>query len=885
MNTKILYRYLLWLGFALLCATTPAGAQTPLKPVTLQLKWLHQFQFAGYYAAIEQGYYREAGLDVRLREAAVGMDLAQEVVTGRAEFGVGTSEVLIDYAQGQPVVMLAPIFQHSPLMLLVRADSGIDSVHDLPGRRLMVEAQSAQLWAYLLSEGLSLESLQTELHNFGIDDLLNNRIDGISAYSTDETFLLQQANIPYRIFTPRTNGMDFYGDLLFTSAAFASAEPETVKAFTEASLQGWEYALAHPDEITRLIYQRYSQRHSLEHLRYEAERTYQMIRPDLIEVGYSNPGRWRHIIETYQRYGLMPADADLSRFFYQRSPAEVPIWLWSLLAVLGGVALLLALILWPLSRLNRRLSLEIQERRKAEALLLAAQAEAEQANLAKRQFLAHMSHEIRTPLNGILGMLDLLARSVPADSGGQQGRYLEMARSSAQTLLELVGNILDFSRIEAGKLGLDPAPFDLLAWVEESLLQVALRAHQKQLKLTASLPPDLPLQVIGDAPRLRQVLLNLLGNAIKFTDHGRVQLLLAAEALPEGRWRLRFQVEDTGIGLSSPKTDQLFLPFEQQDASITRRYGGSGLGLAISRELMALMQGELGAYARPEGGACFWFELTLATPAAVPARDLPVLSTCRVAICSPDTVTRAYLEHLLSAWQVQRSGVYTDWQQMASALRDAPGWSHLLLDAEALPPADFVWPPGLQQVVLAPLGIEAERLRAAGHQVLCLPLLQADLLQALQLKSAPLPVAAEAPLADSAATGPGSDRPLRILLAEDNPINQLVAEAALKSIVNCELQIVHNGQEALDYLNGQTVDLVLMDLQMPVMDGLAALQVIRSRPALANVPVIAATAHAFNEDRQACLAAGFSDYIAKPFLPETLAELVQRWRPPVSESR
>ncbi|PKL76177.1 MAG: diguanylate cyclase, partial [Candidatus Melainabacteria bacterium HGW-Melainabacteria-1] len=253
----------LWLGLA-----TAALAEAPaLQRVTLQLKWKHQFQFAGYYAAIEQGYYREAGLDVKLREAGVGEDPVDRVLTGQAEYGVGTSELAVMRAQGRPIVLLAPIYQHSPLVLLVRTrqPGGPEqalSVHDLKGRHLMIEPQSAQLFAYLKGEGLSPEQLRISAHTHSIQALIRGEVDGMSAYATDEPFLLQQAKVPFTQLSARSGGIDFYGDSLFTSEARLRAQPEQVRAFRAASLKGWEYALKHPEEIIRLIHSRYSQRHS-----------------------------------------------------------------------------------------------------------------------------------------------------------------------------------------------------------------------------------------------------------------------------------------------------------------------------------------------------------------------------------------------------------------------------------------------------------------------------------------------------------------------------------------------------------------------------------------------------------------------------------------------
>lgn len=227
---------------------TPAQATEAQQKVVLQLKWRHQFQFAGYYAAIQKGYYRDVGLEVTLCEAQQGVDPAQEVLAGHADYGVGTSELVLQRAQGMPLVLLAPIFQHSPLILLTRADTGISSIEDLPGHPLMLEPQSAQLLAYFAEEGVPRQKLSYQSHSFDLKDLLQGHVHGISAYATDEPYLLRQAGIPYHQFTPRAVGMDFYGDSLFTTQKQVREHPEQVQRFREASLKGWRYALRHPQE-------------------------------------------------------------------------------------------------------------------------------------------------------------------------------------------------------------------------------------------------------------------------------------------------------------------------------------------------------------------------------------------------------------------------------------------------------------------------------------------------------------------------------------------------------------------------------------------------------------------------------------------------------------
>jgi diguanylate cyclase (GGDEF)-like protein/hemerythrin-like metal-binding protein/PAS domain S-box-containing protein len=344
----------------------PVAQAKPEEPVTLQLKWKHQFQFAGYYAALAKGYYKEAGLDVRLVEAPPGQDPVDRVVSGAAEFGVGTSELLLRRSRGEPVVVLAVVFQHSPQVLVARRGEELGNVHDLVGKRVMIEPGAAELLAYLQREGIP-PSRFTRLPN-GIDvaDLLEGRADAISAYVTDEPFVLRKSGLDHLIFTPRAAGIDFYGDNLFTTEAQIQAHPDRVKAFREASLRGWNWAMDHPEEIVQLIFAQYGQRHSEEHLRYEARQMRSLISSELVEVGYMNPDRWRHIADTYAELGMLAADMPLKGFLYEANPKANLGWVYRVLGGVAGVAILAGLILAHVSRLNRRLRREVQERKAAE---------------------------------------------------------------------------------------------------------------------------------------------------------------------------------------------------------------------------------------------------------------------------------------------------------------------------------------------------------------------------------------------------------------------------------------------------------------------------------------------------------------------------------------
>ncbi|HET7798191.1 MAG TPA: ABC transporter substrate-binding protein, partial [Nevskia sp.] len=335
--------------------------------LTLQLNWKHQFQFAGYYAAIEQGYYRDAGFDVRLIEADGSSDPIDAVLTGKAAFGVGASELALRRAKGEPVVALAAILQHSPLVLLARKDKSIDNVQDLAGKRIMLMPHETELFAYLKREHAA--SYRVVPHSFDIGDLVAGRTDALSGYITDEPFALQQARFPYNAFSPRSSGIDFYGDTLFTTEAQIRANPSRVAAFREASLRGWRYAMQHPEEIADLILAKYSRRHSRTHLLFEADEMARLMQIDLVDIGHMLPGRWQHIADTYAELGMLPAESTIDGLIWTPGPRPLPPWVLPAFSAAAVVLLLAFAAAWRFARLNNRLACEIEERRHAESEL------------------------------------------------------------------------------------------------------------------------------------------------------------------------------------------------------------------------------------------------------------------------------------------------------------------------------------------------------------------------------------------------------------------------------------------------------------------------------------------------------------------------------------
>lgn len=559
-----------------------------LDHVVLQLKWLHQFQFAGYYAAVEKGYYREAGLEVELRQAETGMDPMAEVVAGRADFGVGTTDILLMRDRGDPVVVLAAIMQHSPLALMTRRDGNRRNIHQLAAGRLMIEPHSAELFAYFTREGIDVTKLNLVEHDFDVGKVLDGTVDAMSVYSTDESWLLQVQGVDYTLFRPVDSGIDFYGDNLFTTEAQIDDNPDRVSAFLSASLKGWEYAMRHPEEIARLIADRYSERKGLDWLLFEARAMQDIMQPEVVTIGYLNADRWQRIAEIYTELGYISSPPDTADYLYDPESGTGAFLLRMLVPLALALAAAALITAWYM-RHNRRLRREIDDR-------IAAQDRLEETGRQKDMLLSIVGHDLRTPFNILLVYGEMLAKDAATMDRERLTRIGQAVRDASASAFALLNNLMDWATLQTGKRSAVTRQAGLAQIVAAAIEMQNPIADAKKITIEEDTGPDHAAHC--DPVMIEAVVRNLIGNALKFTRPGGTVTVLTRHVDD----RAEIVVADNGVGMDSDTLEEAFARGMATSLRGTEGEKGTGIGLSLCRQLVDANDGTLAAESRPGAG-------------------------------------------------------------------------------------------------------------------------------------------------------------------------------------------------------------------------------------------------------------------------------------------
>ena len=727
-----------------------------LEHVKLELKWSHQFQFAGYYMAKEKGFYKDVGLNVEIIDG-YNKNTIEDIQAQKVDFAITTSRIVYEVINGKKLVVLASIFQNSPFTWVVKKDSGIKTLKDFVGKTIMhpeYYLDDIDLIAMLKINNIDITKLNFVPTTYNIQDLLDKECDIFSSYVSNEPYELEKLGIEYKLFKPINYGVDFYGDTLFTSTKILNENPKLVKKFREASLKGWKYAFENIEESVHLVHDKYNKKLTLSHLRYEANILKEQSLYPFVKIGSTDIQRWQNIAQTFKDLGYLKSAKIPDNFIYDEDKYKLKSFIIKWLSIGVSIVIVIGFItMLFIRRHNKYLHKLVEEKTKElkfheehlEEEVKDRTKKLEVAMRAKSDFLANMSHEIRTPLNAIIGFVDILYKG---ESDENKQKKLKIITESSYSLLTIINDILDFSKIESNKLLIEKNPLNIRESFKSIIDLFFDKAKENAITLNLDIDENLPKFMLSDVVRIKQIFSNLLSNAIKFSKNSS-SVDISLKYIKE-KDELYCSVKDYGIGIADDKLADIFKSFVQEDSSTTRKYGGTGLGLSISKKLVELMDGEIGIISEVSIGSIFYF-------------NIPLIEVCELSL-----------------------------KEEANKNKD-------------------------------------------------------DLIG-------------------------------NILVVEDNRSNRMLMDILLDEL-GLNNTMANDGVEAVDIMksNPHNFDLILMDENMPNMNGIEATKIIKSMNESKNIPIIAVTANAIKGDREKFLAAGMDDYLSKPIDAKELEKTLRRY--------
>lgn len=672
-------------------------AQAPVKnwPVRLQLQYIHQFQFAGFYAAAYRGFYAKAGLDVTIQEGQPGLDTIAAVERGHAEFGTSDTEVLWRRLAGAPLVALGVIFQNSAYCLVSLAKSNIMTLQDLRGKRVgIAEGRGSYLFKTLFKkQHMAFEELNIVPPKWNLQSLVRGETDVNGAYATGELYSLREQNLSFQVIYPMDYGVAFYGDTLFTSESFLAQNPEVVEKFRQASLEGWRYAFENVEEVIDYILTLDSVKQrglSRDRLRYEATVMRHLILPDLIDIGSMSEARWTNMAKDLE--ALQPEKLKLERLegFIYSTPAEQSMLLMRRLGLAAaGVLILFTLTLGWVAQLRFAVKQRTRDFEEAKRLADLRSEEARSASAAKTMFLASISHEFRTPLTAILGFSDLLKTTLLSD---QQKNWIKIIKSRADDLLTLVNQTLDLIQSETGAAAPQIVDFELGQHLEEVRLSFEPHLQSRKITYSCELRMDPSVQIRGPALVLRQILINLIGNAIKAVDEGgNISLICEEWQPPEQLPRKRFyhfSLRDDGPGIPEELQplvfDSFMNPLRQKFDKTPK---GFGLGLTICKRLVSSLGGEIWFENNKDRGCTLHFTAYLGESSPKPVELSTKQEVRKILVVEDDPINRELIRTYLMMGGL--TAVEVDTGQKAIATCEQELFDAILMDL-GLPDIDGI---------------------------------------------------------------------------------------------------------------------------------------------------------------------------------------------------